>query len=159
LDMYLVPGATVKFRYYLKANIPAEWYKVRFAAGDYGKLDFTIPSPKLNAWEWVTLSYDDFVRANPSIAGKQKVKIHELAFLSKFPDADPDMPIYLGLDDISFKGAREAAFQFSQPQVVKLPEFRPHIPKEHYFAGDELQLSGSWIDGAKKVTLDRKSVV
>jgi len=153
LDMYLVPGATVKFRYYLKANIPAEWYKVRFAAGDYGKLDFTIPSPKLNAWEWVTLSYDDFVRANPSIAGKQKVKIHALAFLAKFPDADPDMPIYLGLDDISFKGAREAAFQFSQPQVVKLPEFRPYIPKEHYFAGDELQLSGSWIDGAKKVTL------
>src|SRR5690606_39017970 len=31
LDMYLVPGATVKFRYYLKSHIDAEWYKVRFA--------------------------------------------------------------------------------------------------------------------------------
>jgi hypothetical protein len=34
LDMYLVPGASVKFRYYLKSNTPSEYYKVRFAAGN-----------------------------------------------------------------------------------------------------------------------------
>ncbi|WP_257657129.1 heparinase II/III domain-containing protein [Parapedobacter lycopersici] len=153
LDMYLVPGATVKFRYYLKANIPAEWYKVRFAAGEYGKLDVTIPAPTLNKWEWVTVSYDDFVAQNPAIAGKDRVKINALAFLTKFPDADPDMPIYLGLDDITFKGARVAAFQFNEPEVVKLPEFKPYIPKKHYYAGDEFQLKGTWVTDADKVTL------
>lgn len=153
LDMYLVPGATVKFRYYLKTHIDAAWYKVRFAAGDYGKLDVTIPTPKNNQWEWVTVSYDDFVKENPAIAGKNKIKIHALAFLTKFPDADPDMPIYLGLDDISFAGARVAAFQFNEPQVVKLPEFKPYIPKHHYYPGDELKLSGTWIDEAERVTV------
>src|SRR5690606_29562560 len=153
LDMYLVPGATVKFRYYLKSHIDAEWYKVRFAAGNYGKLDVTIPAPKRNQWEWVTVSYDDFVKENPTIAGKDKIKIYALAFLTKFPDADPDMPIYLGLDDISFAGARVAAFQFSEPQVVKLPEFKPYIPRQHYYAGDEFQLNGTWFADAEKVTL------
>src|SRR5690606_17869125 len=67
--------------------------------------------------------------------------------------ADPDMPLYLGLDDITFKGAREAAFRFVQPEVVKLPEFKPYIPKQHYFPGDEFQLRGSWIAEAEKVVM------
>lgn len=152
LNMYLVPGATINFRYYLKANIPSSWFKIRFAAGDYGKLDVTIAEPALNQWQWITVTYDDFVKENPAINGKQ-IKIYALAFLTQFPMADPDMPLYLGLDDITFKGAREAAFRFVQPEVVKLPEFKPYIPKQHYFPGDEFQLRGSWIAEAEKVVM------
>jgi hypothetical protein len=154
LDMYLVPGAKVKFRYYLKTNIPVEYFKVRFAAGDYGKLDVTIPHPESNRWVWATVDFNDFVRENAQIAGKSKVPIHALAFLTKIPNADPNMPIYLGLDDISFEGARAAAFQFASPAVYKLPEFAPYIPKKHFVKGDVFNLSGSWPVQAKKVTLE-----
>jgi hypothetical protein len=38
LDMYLVPGAKLNFRFYLKSNSSSESYKVLFAAGDLGKI-------------------------------------------------------------------------------------------------------------------------
>lgn len=154
LDMYLVPGAKVQFRYYLKTNLYVEFLKVRFAAGKYGKVDFTIPAPKTNKWVWVTLGFNDFVRENPGIAGNNKLKIYALAFLAKIAKADPAMPIYLGLDDIIFKGARTMAFQFVTPSMDKLPEFKPYIPKEPYYKGDSFNLSGHWSLNAKKVKIE-----
>ncbi len=151
LDMYLVAGAKLSFRYYLKTNLSAEFYKIRFAAGDYGKIDVTIPHPETNKWVWVTVGFEDFVRENPVLAGKDRVKIYALAFLAKIPDADPAMPIYLGLDDVSFKSARAAEFRFAEPAVYKLPEFRPSIPKMHYHAGDVFKLSGQWPVDPKRV--------
>lgn len=154
LDMYLVPGATVSFRYYLKTNEFVEFYKIRLAAGKYGKIDFTISHPETNRWVWVNISFDDFVRQNPSIANNDKIKVYALAFLTKVPDADPAMPVYLGLDDITFKGGRLTAFQFAKPAVYKLPEFEPYIPKNHYEREDVFDLSGKWPLGAKRVTLE-----
>lgn len=165
LDMYLIPGAKIKFRYYLKTNKHVEFLKVRFAAGKYGKLDFTISAPKTNKWMWTIVDFNDFVRENPIIAGNNKVKIYALAFLAKIPEADPAMPIYLGVDDITFNGARATAFQFAEPAMYKLPEFEPYIPKKHYDIGDIFNLSGSWPVGAKKVRItilkytDRKKFV
>ena len=54
LDMYLVPGATIRFRYHFKTIEKAEFLKVRLAAESYGKLDFTIQNMTNNQWEWVT---------------------------------------------------------------------------------------------------------
>lgn len=154
LDMYLVPGAKVRFRYYLKTNLNGEFLKVRFAAGEYGKIDFTISAPETNKWVWVTLGFDDFVRENPRIAGNNKLKIYALAFLAKIPNADPAMPIYLGLDDINFKGAQPVAFQFITPSMDKLPEFKPYIPKKPYYQGDVFNLSGRWPLKANKVKVE-----
>ncbi|MEO8766407.1 MAG: heparinase II/III family protein [Ginsengibacter sp.] len=154
LDMYLVPGSTVSCRYYLKTNQFAEFCKIRFAAGKYGKIDVTIPHPETNKWVWITVSFDDFMRENPVIAGNDKVRIYALAFLAKIPTADPAMPIYLGLDDITFKGARATPFAFAEPAMYKLPEFEPYIPKNHYARGDMFKLAGRWTLAAKKVTLE-----
>lgn len=154
LNMYLVPGAKLSLRYYLKSNTPAESYKVRFAAGELGKLDFTIQNPERNKWVTANVSFSDLVSENPQMAGKDKIRIYALAVLAKFPSADPDMPIYLGLDDINFVAARETAFRFSTPEVYKLPEYETYIPKKHYFAGDNLLLKGQWPVNAKKVSLE-----
>ena len=78
----------------------------------------------------------DYIRYN------DKIKINALAFLTKIPNADPTMPIYLGLDDITFKGGRLTAFQFSKPAVYKLPEFETYIPKTHYKKEDVFKLGG-----------------
>jgi len=154
LDMYLVPGMQIKFRYYLKTNKSVESLKVRFAAGDYGKIDVTLAAPGTNKWVWQTVNFDDFVRENPALKGNDKVKIYALAFLAKIPDADPAMPIYLGLDDITFTGARAAAFQFTAPAMDKLPEFAPYIPKRPYHAGEVFQLRGKWPIDINKVKVE-----
>ena len=154
LDMYLVPASTVSFRFYLKTNEHPEFYKVRFAAGKYGKIDFTILHPETNKWVWVKVCFDDFVRENPNIAGLDKIKIYALAFLAKIPNADPEMPIYLGLDDVTFKGAQSIAFHFKEPEMFKLPEFTPFIPKKSYYSNGIFNLSGSWPRDTKKVRLE-----
>ncbi|SKB31984.1 heparinase II/III family protein [Daejeonella lutea] len=154
LDMYLTPDSKLTFRYYLKSNTVAENYKIRFAAGEYGKLDYTISNPERNKWVIASLSFNDIARENPSVAGKSKVRIYALAFLAKFPSADPNMPIYFGIDDISLTASREANFRFSMPEMFKLPEYASYIPKKHYYQNDKLQVSGDWPVPAKKVSLE-----
>lgn len=154
LDMYLVPGSKVSFRYYLKSNTPSEYYKVRFAAGDLGKLEYTITNPERNKWVTATVSFNDLLKENPKISGKDKVKIYALAFIAKFPSGDPDMPIYFGIDDVSFSAARETAFRFNTPEMYKLPEYAQYIPKKHYAAGDNFMLKGQWPLNAKNVSLE-----
>ena len=144
LDMYLTPGSKIQLRFYLKAHLPFAWFKVRIAAGSDGKIDYSIKNPPLNRWEWVTVTYDDLVRQNPPITGKKKIKVNALAVLAKLPDADPTMPFYLGLDDIVFKGARIAAFQFAEPVMYKLSEWKTSIAANHYYRGDTFILRGRY---------------
>ncbi|HEV2480556.1 MAG TPA: heparinase II/III family protein [Puia sp.] len=152
-DVYLVPGATLHFRYYLKTNQHARFYKIRFAAGVYGKIDYTIPDPATNQWTWVDVGFDDLVRQNPALAGLDRLRVYALAFLAMIPSADPAMPIYLGLDDITLKAQRPVAFRFAEPLVDKLPEFSPYIAKHPYRAGDLLNISGRWQFNAHKVVM------
>ncbi len=154
LDMFLTPASKLTFRYYLKSNTPAEYYKVRFAGGEFGKLDFTINSPERNKWVTTSVSFNDILKENPGITGKSKVRIYALAFLAKFPSADPNMPIYFGIDDVSLSASRETAFRFTTPEMVKLPEYAPYIPKKHYYQNDNLALAGQWLPEAKKVNLE-----
>ncbi|MEJ7693939.1 hypothetical protein, partial [Daejeonella sp.] len=154
LDMYLTSDSKLTFRYYLKSNTAAESYKIRFAAGEFGKLEYTIKNPERNKWVTASVNFSDIVRENPSVSGKSKIKIYALAFIAKFPSADPDMPIYFGIDDISLAASREANFRFSIPEMFKLPEYASYIPKKHYNQNDKFRLSGQWPVEAKKVSLE-----
>src|SRR5690606_21260458 len=109
---------------------------------------------EINKWVTATVSFNDIVAENPKISGKDKVKIYALAFITKFPKADPDMPIYFGIDDIEFSAARESAFRFSSPQMYKLPEYAQYIPKKHYSVGDDFILNGQWPLDAQTVNLE-----
>lgn len=154
LDMVLTPGAELRFRYYLKANESADFFKIRLAAGGLGKIDITIPAPERNKWTWVTVNFNDFVKQNPALNALKEIKIFALAFLTKIPKADPAMPFYLGIDDISLKAARPLRFQFNEPAVYKLPEFTSFISKNHFKKGDILKMSGQWPINAQKVKLE-----
>ncbi|MFC1508503.1 heparinase II/III family protein [Candidatus Omnitrophota bacterium] len=153
LDMYLTPESSITLRYYLKTDLKAEFFKVRLAAGSDGKVDATISNPPTGRWVWLTVDYNDFVRQNPGISGKGSIKVNVLAVLAKIPDADPAMPIYLGLDDVTFEGARACAFQFAEPMMHKLSEWKPYIPEKHYRKGQTLTLRGRWPLDADKVAV------
>lgn len=153
LDMYMSSESTISLRYYLKTNLPVAFFKVRIAAGPDGKVDCTISDPATNRWEWVRVTYNDLIRENPGIAGKSRIKVNALAVLAKIPDADPAMPIYLGIDDVKFEGARAVQFQFDEPEVFKLSEWKPYISGKHYQRGDTFDLKGTWPLRAGRVTL------
>ncbi len=152
LDAYLVPGSYVKLRYYLKTELKPEFFKIRLAAGPDGKVDYTITNPQTNKWINAEASYDDFIKQNPNLT-KGKIKVNALAVLAKFPKADPAMPIYFGLDDIELKGFKKVSFNFSQPEMLSLSEWKPFIPKKHYEKGETFTLVGDWPIGANKISL------
>ncbi len=152
MDAYLVPGSYIKLRYYLKTQLRPEFFKIRIAAGPGGKVDFTIPNPVRNKWAAVETSYDEFLRQNHGLpAGK--IKVNAIAVLAKFPGADPAMPIYLAIDDVEFKGVRKTAFRFTEPEMLKLSEWKPFIPKKHFERGENFTLKGTWPVGADEVLL------
>ncbi|MCK4336346.1 MAG: heparinase II/III family protein [Candidatus Aminicenantes bacterium] len=155
LDMYLIPGSSIKLRYFLKSYRKADFFKICVAAGDSGKVDYTIPDPLINEWVWITVSYEDMVRQNPKLK-TGKIKVNAMAVLAKFPSADPAMPIYLGLDDVIFRGARKVPFRFSEPRMHELQEYSPKIPGRHYHRGEDLTIKGTWPVQADSVTLEIK---
>ncbi len=154
LDMYLVMGSSISLRYFLKSHLPFEYITIRLAAGRDGTVDYIIPEPPLNRWEYVTVSREDILRQNQRLSGREYLKIHALAILAKMQRADPAMPFYLGLDDIAVSGARMAEFRFAEPEVFKLTEWKPHIPKRHYARGDTFRLRGEWPHGAERVSVE-----
>ena len=63
------------------------------------------------------------------------------------------MPFYLGFDDVTVKAARAMEFQFAEPLMYKLSEWKPYIPQRHYYRGDTFSLSGRWPLDADSVEL------
>lgn len=153
LDMYLTPESTLRLRYYLKTIQPVESFTVRFAAGTFGKLDAVVPHPETNTWVWLDLSWDDFARENPGIMGMAALKVNALAVLAKIPMADPAMPIYLGIDDIDFQGARETPFVFAEPKALRMREWKPLVATQHYRPGDMFTVRGTWTPDADRVSI------
>lgn len=152
LEIMLAPGSTIRFRYYIKTNQAVSNLIVRWAGDSLGKLDANIANPVVNKWQWVDLSYDHFLQQNPAMKGKEQIPVHALAFLAKIPLADPAMPIFFSLDDISVNAKKKAAFHFSLPQTSKLPELETRIATKAYKAGDILELAGEWPGKATKLT-------
>ena len=74
LDMYMTPGSSITLRYYLKSHLPFEFFKVRLAAGSDKKVDYTIYNPPINGWQQVTVTFTDFIRENPHLAGRDRMK-------------------------------------------------------------------------------------
>jgi hypothetical protein len=152
LDAWFLPGSSVSMRVYLKTQLRAESLKVRLAAAENGAVDFTVTGPPTNSWQAVTATYEDFVNQNPALRGRD-IKVNGLAVLVKFPKGDPAMPIEFGLDDVVVKAVAPAAFRFSEPQVDKLREWKPFIPRRPFHSGDSLVIRGTWPFASDRVEL------
>jgi len=152
LDAWFRPGSSVSLRIYLKTELKPEFVKIRLAAGEDGALNFTVAGPRTNVWLTTTATFDDFVKENPSLRGKD-IKVNGLAVLAKFPKGDPAMPIYFGLDDIALDAEKGASFRFAEPAMDTLTEWKPFIPKKPFLTGDTLVLRGRWPFDAGRVGL------
>ena len=104
--------------------------KVRLAAGPDGAVDFTVLAPPPNAWQHGDRAATRTSSARTRGLKGKPIKVNALAVLAKFPGGDPAMPLYFGLDDVVFEGARPAHFQFAEPKMHKLSEWKPYIPDD-----------------------------
>ncbi len=150
LEMFFLPGSSIRLRYYLKTERKTGFLKIRLATGEQGAVDFTIPEPPANRWQWASVSYDELTRQNPDIQGRT-IPVFGVAVLAKIPLADPAMPIFFGLDDIVIEGAKTPEFRFIEPPADKLSEWKPFISHHHYRRGQSLIIRGEWPVEADRV--------
>ncbi len=152
LDLWFTPDSKISLKFYLKTEGKAEYLKIRLGAGKEGQIDFTFSDPPTNRWHEVTVTQKDLAAQNPGLAGRT-IELKGLAVLAKFPNADPAMPIYFGLDDIVINAARSAEFVFLEPQTNKLAEWKPLIISRHYQRGEIFQVKGRWPFASERVLL------
>ena len=152
LRMFLVPGSTVSFRFYVKSNQRAEYVALRFASGKDRMLECRIPSPQSNQWIDAIVTYTDIIIQNPRLENKTQITLNALAVLVKITDADSSMKHFFSIDDVVVKGAHSIPFRFMEPAVYRLSEWKPCIPKIHYRKGDTFKLRGQWPIDADDVT-------
>lgn len=153
LDMFLTPDIRIRFRYYIASATPAEFVKIRLAAGPDGALEYTVAAPTLNRWEWVEIDRPAITRENFRIGGREDVRLTGIAVLVKFPMANPRMKYYFGIDDVTVSGEQPVAFRFMEPRVYRLREWKPAISDHHYRQGDRFGLKGEWPLDADRVTV------
>ena len=153
IDFHLAPDFRLEARYYLKSHLPVRSMTIRIAARSLGALDVMIPSPPVNRWERITVTFNDIVAANPAISGMGSVRAYGIAFLAAVEHADPSMPLWFGLDDVVIRARRTPGFRFITPATVKYAEWKEHISLYPLRRGDKLSIKGDWLLLADRVRM------
>ncbi len=152
-DFLLDPSFSLRFRYYLKTVNTCPEISIHLPLADGQRLVYRKHDLVSNKWAELTLTWED-LKAAGLISGAGNVRrLTALAITARIAKADPDMPIYLGLDDIKIYGKREKKFQFLEPRVHELTEWKERIPVRHYRQGEKFRLRGSLDFPADKVFL------
>jgi hypothetical protein len=144
LDLYLDAGFSVKFRYFLKTANPVGEIQVHLPLADGRRLVVGRKSPRLNAWTDVQLTWKDLLEQGQVGPSDSLLRLTALAIVAGVPAADPDMPIFLGLDDVEVCGLREMPFEFTEPQMTTLAEWPERIPLRHFRRGEALRIAGTF---------------
>jgi len=135
-------SSTIRFRCYIKTVDRCSGLTVRLPLETGGRLEYTLKEPALNRWNDITLDRDDFTAGNDTDVSGGEYPVTAIIIEAAVPGADPDVPIYFGLDDIEVSGKREAFFTFIRPKTALLAEWPEHIALGHFRPGDTLRIAG-----------------
>lgn len=144
LKCFIDSSAEISFRYHIKTINADPVLTVHIPLETGERIIYRIPKPALNSWETAVIRWDELAEAYPGLRDRKQAEMTALAIQLMIPDADPDMPVYLGLDDITVQGLRTPSFQFTLPETVTLPEFQDRVALTYYKPGDILNIKGSF---------------
>ncbi len=143
LDMYLDHGFSVKLRYFLKTANPVTEIKIHLPLADGRRLTVRRKGPVLNAWTDLEVNWQDLVEQGQVGPGEALLGLTALAITAEVPAADPDVPIFFGIDDVEVRGLRETAFEFTEPAMASLDEWPERIPLRHFRRGEAFRVEGT----------------
>lgn len=144
LAMCLDKESRISFRYFIKTTNTPSWFGIDLGLADGDRIRARYTSIKINQWDSISLNLPDILR----LAGRQSVThldITAIAFTVRFEKSDPDMPIYIAIDDVEIKGKTAVTFKYIIPETEKLAEWEPEIALKHYENGDRLEIYGTFL--------------
>ena len=144
LDLTFDRSSSISFRYFIKTAFDCSALTVHLPTTDNARYIFTIKNPLAMQWEDCHISWDDILSQNEGLSNREQFTLSALAIQAEFPETDPDMPIYLGLDDIEIHALKMPEFTFTTPKMHVLSEWKERIPDKHYRVGDTLTIEGSY---------------
>ncbi len=144
LRCLLDTNSNIRFRYYLKSVSAAPEMSVYIALESGERIVWELPAVKSNAWCDVSLGWSELADSFPALENRRQIEMSALVIQVKIPDADTDIPDYLGIDDITVEGLRKPAFVFSEPETALLPEFPEAVVLRHFTSGETLRIEGDF---------------
>ncbi|MEA3477017.1 MAG: heparinase II/III family protein [Bacteroidota bacterium] len=144
LAMRLDKESRITFRYFIKTTNTPSWLGIDLGLTNGDRIRTHYTSIKINRWDSISLDLSDILR----LADREPVAhldITAIALTVRFEKSDPDMPIYIAIDDVEIKGKAAVAFKYEIPETEKLAEWEPEIALNHYKQGDRLEISGTFL--------------
>ena len=144
LAMRLDKESRISFRYFIKTINTPSWLGIDLGLTDGDRIRARYTPIKINQWDSISLDLSDILR----LAGRQSVThldITAIAVTVRFENSDPDMPIYIAIDDVKINGKTAVTFKYKIPETEKLAEWEPEIALKHYKQGDRLDISGTFL--------------
>ena len=142
LDAFLDPTSSIRFRYYVKGTVAARELRIHLPLADGRRLVCVRPEPAMNRWAEIRVAWKDLADQGLVSNDDGLLRLTALAITLEVPKADPDVPIYLGLDDIEVSGLGEKKFEFVEPRTTALEEWPERIVLRHYREGESFRVAG-----------------
>ncbi len=136
------PSSRISFRCYIKTIGPCSELRVHLAVDGGKRIVHRVHAPLTNRWLAISLTWEDIASAIPPAKGGEPFAVEALAIEAVIPDADTDMPILFGLDDVEIAALRPAAFGFDEPRAIQLDEWRERIVLLPYAPSGSLTVRG-----------------
>jgi hypothetical protein len=158
LNLLFDRDSSLTFRCRLKSVAPASRLTIHLSFADGRRLRVPLPPPSREEWRTVELDGREIAARGVGQDGERRdgdwpLPLTAVAVTVDVPDADPETPFFLALDDFVIRGRRDKSFAFLEPEVTVLREWPERIPLRHYKPGAELVLRGSYDFEAPKVEL------
>jgi len=153
LNFVLDENFSLRFRYYLKTVESGSELSIHLPLSDGQRIIYKIPNPERNRWQEIKITWPDLINNTQNNSLKNGLQAAALAITVKFPKVDPSLLIYLGLDDIEVKASKMNSFQFQEPEVVTLSEWKERIVLGHYGQGQIFRLRGKMDFAADEIRL------
>ena len=136
--------SSIGFRYYIKTVDTCSALTVILALKTNERIEYTITNPPLNRWSGRTVRWGDLTAVGDCLSGRENAGITAVAVRITVPDADTDMPIFLGLDDIEILARREPSFVFVSPETAVLAEWPERVALEHFSPDGVFSVEGRY---------------
>ena len=153
LSLLFDRDSSLAFRCRLKSAAPAARLTIHLALADGRRLRAPLAPPSRDEWRTIKLEGRELDARDAGRGAGWPLPVTAVAVTVDIPDADPETPVFLALDDFEIHGRREKSFAFLEPEMTILREWPERIPLHHYQPGAELVLRGSYDFEARNVEL------